>query len=124
MMSKTLGYKKPVSPPSQGGLGGRIFIEIFNSKFINLLILLVITFLTNLTSYSQSLTWPEVNSETKPWARWWWMGSAVDSANLTYNMELYQKAGIGGLEITPIYGVKGFENKFIDFLSPHWMEMF
>jgi hypothetical protein len=31
---------------------------------------------------------------------------------------------LGGLEITPIYGVKGAEDKFIDFLSPKWMEMF
>jgi hypothetical protein len=27
------------------------------------------------------------------------------------------------LEITPIYGVKGAEDKFIDFLSPKWIEM-
>ena len=33
------------------------------------------------------------------------------------------KAGIGGVEITPIYGTKGFENKFIDFLSPEWMNI-
>lgn len=39
-------------------------------------------------------------------------------------METYQKAGLGGLEITPIYGVKGQEANFIDFLSPKWVEMF
>ena len=39
-------------------------------------------------------------------------------------MQLYQQAGLGGLEITPIYGVKGAEDKFIDFLSPKWMDMF
>ena len=31
--------------------------------------------------------------------------------------------GIGGVEITPIYGVKGSEASYIDFLSPKWMEM-
>ncbi len=31
--------------------------------------------------------------------------------------------GIGGVEITPIYGVKGYEAAYIDFLSPKWMEM-
>ena len=37
-------------------------------------------------------------------------------------MQLYQQAGLGGLEITPIYGVKGAEDKFIDFLSsPMWL---
>jgi hypothetical protein len=49
------------------------------------------------------------------------MGSAVNDKDLTRLMEEYQKAGLGGLEITPIYGVKGYERQFIDFLSPQWM---
>ncbi|MCW3093951.1 MAG: glycoside hydrolase family 2 protein [Ferruginibacter sp.] len=67
--------------------------------------------------------WPAITQITKPWTRWWWEGSAVDKPNLTAAMQLYQKAGLGGLEITPIYGVKGAESKFIDFLSPKWMQM-
>lgn len=31
---------------------------------------------------------------------------------------------MGGVEITPIYGVHGFENQFIRFLSPQWMDVF
>ena len=38
-------------------------------------------------------------------------------------MEAYQKAGLGGLEITPIYGVFGEEDQFVNYLSPHWMEL-
>ena len=68
--------------------------------------------------------WPAITQQTKPWTRWWWQGSAVDKPNLTAAMELYQQAGLGGLEITPIYGVKSTEEKFIDFLSPGWMAMF
>lgn len=67
--------------------------------------------------------WPEVTKETKPWTRWWWMGSDVDSANLTYNLEAMSLAGIGGVEITPIYGVKGRENHYINYLSAQWMNM-
>lgn len=67
--------------------------------------------------------WPAITRQTKPWTRWWWEGSAVDKPNLTAAMQQYQQAGLGGLEITPIYGVKGTEGKFIDFLSPKWMEM-
>ena len=67
--------------------------------------------------------WPAITQQTKPWTRWWWEGSAVDKPNLTANMQQYQQVGLGGLEITPIYGVKGAEDKFIDFLSPKWMEM-
>jgi hypothetical protein len=69
------------------------------------------------------IKWPVITQQTKPWTRWWWEGSAVDKPGLTAAMQLYQKAGLGGLEITPIYGVKGAENKFINFLSPQWVEM-
>lgn len=68
--------------------------------------------------------WPEVTKEMKPWTRWWWMGSDVDSAGLTYNLEEMSRAGIGGVEITPIYGVKGREEHYLRHLSPEWMQMF
>jgi len=67
--------------------------------------------------------WPSVNPEAHPATRWWWLGSAVDKPNLTYNMEKYAEAGIGGVEITPIYGVQGNDANDIPFLSPKWMEM-
>ncbi|HEV7330964.1 MAG TPA: glycosyl hydrolase [Flavisolibacter sp.] len=69
------------------------------------------------------LKWPAVNSTTKPWTRWWWEGSAVNKKDLTWNLEQYHKAGLGGVEITPIYGVYGNEKEFIDFLSPKWLDV-
>nr|WP_239059487.1 glycosyl hydrolase [Bacteroides sp. 224] len=72
---------------------------------------------------AQQTEWPELSTETKPGARWWWMGSAVDKKNLTYNLEEYSKAGMGSLEITPIYGVQKNEQNEIPHLSPKWMEM-
>jgi len=71
----------------------------------------------------QGLQWPPIQKETRPWTRWWWLGNAVDTPGLAYNLQAMQQAGIGGVEITPIYGTRGFENKFIDFLSPQWMQM-
>ncbi len=70
------------------------------------------------------LAWPPVTSETKPWTRWWWHGSAVTRENLTHEMEKYAAAGLGGLEITPIYGLRGGEAGHIDFLSPQWVDLF
>jgi hypothetical protein len=67
--------------------------------------------------------WPEITRENKPWTRWWWPGSGVDKASLTRQLEQLAAAGIGGVEITPIYGAKGYEERYIDFLSPQWMEM-
>lgn len=61
------------------------------------------------TLSAQNIAWPEVTTEAKPGARWWWMGSAVDAANLTRNLEAYSKAGMGTMEVTPIYGVQGNE---------------
>ncbi len=67
--------------------------------------------------------WPEITQENKPWTRWWWMGSAVNDDDLTRQMELFSEANLGGVEITPIYGVAGYEDQFINYLSPEWMEM-
>ncbi len=67
--------------------------------------------------------WPAVTATQKPWTRWWWLGSAVDEKNLTRELEAFAKAGIGGVEICPIYGAKGAEDRFVDFLSPRWMEL-
>ena len=68
--------------------------------------------------------WKPITQQSKPWSRWWWEGNAVNPKDLSYNMEAYKKVGLGGLEITPIYGVKGYESQFIDFLSPKWVDMF
>ena len=67
--------------------------------------------------------WPEAKREAKAGLRWWWLGSAVDKENLRWNMEQYAKAGVGSLEITPIYGVQGNAAKNIQFLSTDWIEM-
>lgn len=72
---------------------------------------------------AQQTGWPQIKSEMKPAARWWWMGSAVDKENLAYNMGEYARKGMGGLEITPIYGVRNNEANEIQYLSPRWMEM-
>ena len=65
--------------------------------------------------------WPTVTNETRPWTRWWWLGSAVDAPGITQNLEAYRKAGLGGMEITPIYGIQGQEHRHIDFLTAPWM---
>lgn len=85
----------------------------------------ILLFLSVLSVSSQSITngqWPTSKPEARPYTRWWWLGSAVDEAGLTYNLSEYAKAGIGGVEITPIYGVKGNDANNISYLSPQWMQ--
>ncbi len=72
---------------------------------------------------ADELSWPPITAQQKPWAFNWWMGSAVDKTNLTKELERYHEAGLGGIHIIPIYGAKGFEDKYINYLSPEWMEM-
>src|SRR5262245_23987840 len=67
--------------------------------------------------------WPAIAPETRPWTRWWWQGSAVDRTSITTQLEALAAAGIGGVEVTPIYGVRGAEDRFIQYLSPQWMTM-
>ncbi len=83
-------------------------------------------FVLSFAAYAQDkgeTDWPKITKEAKPWTRWWWMGNDVDEPNLTYNLESLGNAGVGGVEITPIYGVKGRESHYIQYLSPQWMKM-
>jgi hypothetical protein len=72
---------------------------------------------------ASELDWPEITSQTKPWSRWWWLGSIGTKQDFSSEMEKYAKAGLGGLEITPIYGVRGEEDRFRQYLSPQWMDL-
>lgn len=67
--------------------------------------------------------WPEVSMESRPWTRWWWHGSAVTKEGITAELEALKRAGIGGVEITPIYGVYGEEDQFVEYLSPQWVDL-
>ena len=49
------------------------------------------------------------------------MGSAVDAAGISAELEAFRAAGLGGVEITPIYGVMGTEPKFVPYLSTEWV---
>jgi hypothetical protein len=86
-------------------------------------VLPVVIFTVLIVKANAQIKWPAITQQTKPWARWWWEGSAVDKKNLTENLQDYKAAGLGGLEITPIYGIHGYEKQFINFLSPQWMQM-
>jgi len=67
---------------------------------------------------------PPARPEHKPYVRWWWLGSAVDAAGLDHNLTEFARKGIGGVEITPIYGVRGNEANDLAYLSPAWMEAY
>jgi len=86
--------------------------------------LIIASSLASLASAQTTKTvWPVIEKQMKPWTRWWWMGNAVDEQNLNQALQKYTDAGLGGVEITPIYGAVGFEKQYIQFLSPEWVDV-
>jgi hypothetical protein len=71
---------------------------------------------------ADALRWPAVSSQQRPWTRWWWLGSAVDDQTIDRLLETYHAAGLGGVEITCIYGVQGQEDRSLPYLSPEWVK--
>ena len=67
--------------------------------------------------------WPDVTTTARPWTYLWCMGSAVDRENMVKQLDGFHDAGLGGIHIIPIYGAKGYESRYIEYLSPKWMEM-
>lgn len=67
--------------------------------------------------------WPPIEARQQPGAYWHWMASAVDEANLTRELETFKAAGLGGVHIIPIYGAKGCEKRYVEYLSPRWREL-
>ena len=82
---------------------------------------LVLLFLAIAIVCNAQPTWPSSSLESKAGLRWWWPGSAVDENNIKWLMKQYADAGVGSVEITPIYGVQGNQANAIDFLTPKWM---
>jgi hypothetical protein len=72
---------------------------------------------------SSPLAWPTLTREFKPWTRWWWLGSAVDSTGIATQLGELAAAGFGGVEVTVIYGAKGAESSYLPYLSRPWVDM-
>ena len=80
-------------------------------------ITIFVLLLVSLSGHGQAI------STSKPWTYWWWMGSAVTQEDITAQLEGFSRAGLGGVHIIPIYGVKGYENDFVPFLTDHWLKV-
>ena len=70
------------------------------------------------------LDWPEITAQCRPWAYHWWLGSAVDRENLAREIDRHRQGGLGGVHVVPIYGAQGAEDRYVEYLSPKWMELF
>jgi len=81
------------------------------------------TALARAMAEDDSLAWPPVTAQARPWIWWWWHGSAVDQTNLSRELKCFHEAGLGGVQVTAIYGTQGAEAREIPYLSPRWLAM-
>ena len=72
---------------------------------------------------NDAFAWPPITAQARPWAWWWWHGSAVDETNIAHELQRFHDAGLGGVQITTIYGTKGAEARDIPYLTPQWLTM-
>lgn len=100
-----------MSYPNQAGFAGALFLALLSGVTISA------------PAADDALAWPALTAQTRPWVWWWWHGSAVDKTNLTRELQRFHDAGLGGVQFTSIFGVKGWEAQDIPYLSPAWMEM-
>lgn len=78
---------------------------------------------TSSADSNKSPAFSELTATQKPWTRWWWHGSQVDRAGITAELTALQTAGIGGVELTPIYGIQDQDDAFIEYLSEEWVAL-
>lgn len=75
------------------------------------------------TLLAKESVWPPVTKEARPWGYTWVMGGALDEENLRWKLGQFHDAGLGGMHLIPIYGAKGYEDRYIEFMSPKWLDM-
>ncbi len=98
-------------------------IKTVPKLFVKSVILLLTAMMLSSSCNEQNVSWPEPTIESKPWTRWWWPGNAVDRENITRELQEMASAGIGGVEITSIYGVQGEGQRDIEYLSTEFSEI-
>jgi len=70
-----------------------------------------------------SETWPfAIEVQHRPGTYWWCPASAWDTESIDWNLENLKAGGIGTVHIVPIYGAKGYESRYIQYLSDKWID--
>ena len=70
--------------------------------------------------------WQEPSPSARPMMRWWWFGAAVTPEGLDRELQAMHEAGLGGVEVQPVYPLvpddrgRGLVNH--PFLSPPFLE--
>ncbi len=88
--------------------------------FKTTLLMLLAAFFVNAAFCENKIS---VNEQTaKPWTFWWILGPSMDKSDIDFQLEYMAKSNVGGVHIIPIYGERGDEKNYIEFLSPKFIE--
>ncbi|MDD3546219.1 MAG: glycosyl hydrolase, partial [Kiritimatiellae bacterium] len=83
---------------------------------------LILASLVSYLAIAGDLHLPAPTAETRPWGICHWFGNAVEPAELEKETARWADAGMGGYRIIPIYGAKGYEDKYVKFMSPAFLD--
>jgi hypothetical protein len=77
----------------------------------------------DLTAKPDQGDWPfEITVTHRPGTYWWCPGNAWDTESIDWNLENLKAGGIGTAHIVPIYGAKGYEDRYLTYLSDEWVD--
>lgn len=70
-----------------------------------------------------AISFPEPSPETRPWGICHLLGSAAETGELSREMRRWREGGLGGVRVVPIYGANGYEDKYVEFMSPRFVSI-
>lgn len=70
-----------------------------------------------------ALSFPDPVPETRPWGICHLLGSAAETDELSKEMRRWRDGGLGGVRVVPIYGARGYEDKYVEFMSPRFVSV-
>lgn len=70
-----------------------------------------------------ALSFPPAVPETRPWGICHLLGSAAETVELAKETARWRDAGLGGVRVVPIYGAKGWEDRYVEFMSPEFIDI-
>lgn len=113
----------------------RFHISIFSKSTRTIMMLLIFFLLGSCGQLSEKTAQTDTGlytgfqdppSEARPFVRWWWNGNHLQQEEIVRQLDVLQKAGIGGVEINPIAMPEEADDLGIEpltWISEEWNEM-
>jgi len=104
---------------------GKVFMSKYKPSSVLVMMSLIVVCCLHwgVTAKAGQGSWPfEITVAHRPGTYWWCPGSAWDRESIDWNLENLKAGGIGTAHIVPIYGAKGYEDRYLNYLSPAWVD--